>query len=910
MKTSIKDKISAFCGEKRGFRFYLMFFLAYSALFLIGAALIYYFFHKFLKTFLWSSDGPYQHYASFNYLCDTLSAMFHRGSTDLSNLFPLNYTIGQGADILTTLNSYDYTDPISILCAFILPLSRINRFVLMIFIKLWMVGVAFSVFCFVSKKSGRLSTLLGALSYTFSGAILFIFARHPNYVNWAFFLPLLLAGAEFYRRQGRKYLLIITVCLNLIVNYYTFFINAVLLVVYVLVVSICEIIADRSVKTFKREFMTDLKLGLFCCLGILLAAVVLLPTLYAFLQNPRVGALSGYTDSMLHYEPAFYKRLFVSLCLPKTTAGYYSYIGIIPICLVAVISIFTRLKKHLELKVMLLLLTMFLCVPMAGRVLNGFGYATNRFSYAVPFFCSVIMVEAIPMLRELSKGRLRITMALSAAYLLFCFICSDISTEILKNDIMWLMLVTIIVLWLVLEFKTKEVIYKTVVAVTVLLSITMSIILTYQPYGADDTNEFVKQEKLLDEIYNDSSMVLANMSTSEDFFRVESKEYTTNVNGVNKINSTNSFWSLQPKTLFEYYNGLELDTIYQNCNFKGLGGRTSLLELASVKYYTAYEKDSSLVPYGYKFRKDLSKDGVNVYENTYALPIAYTYDSVITRETYDSLSAMEKQQAILQAAVVEEPVPNLPTASIRTDIQNIDYTLMEEEGAHLGSSTITVEGDNRSFTLSADIPENAEIYLRFGGIKVINPDYVKLYVDRDTVSPGYHTRKSTAITNLNNNWPVIRDGVCFNLGCGGAGENIITVTVNNDSEFTYDTLELLAIPMESYSAYAEKLKTNSLENSYVDSKHIEGDITAEKDSLLQFSVPYSIGFSAYVDGKKVDTVCTDLMYLSVPVSKGTHHVELRYATPYLKEGMIISAVTVVGLIAFEIIKKLIKKRKR
>lgn len=77
-------------------------------------------------------------------------------------------------------------------------------------------------------------------------------------------------------------------------------------------------------------------------------------------------------------------------------------------------------------------------------------------------------------------------------------------------------------------------------------------------------------------------------------------------------------------------------------------------------------------------------------------------------------------------------------------------------------------------------------------------------------------------------------------------------------------------------------------NTATATNHITGRIYAMEDCLLVWSIPYSTGWKAYVDGVQKQVYRTDYMYLAVPLSEGEHNIELRYETPLMKVGKWIS----------------------
>lgn len=263
----------------------------------------------------------------------------------------------------------------------------------------------------------------------------------------------------------------------------------------------------------------------------------------------------------------------------------------------------------------------------------------------------------------------------------------------------------------------------------------------------------------------------------------------------------------------------------------------------------------------------------------------------------------------MQTVVLDEPVDSLKKAQIKTASYSLEYGKLRLKKIDQSGKRFDVKAKGGSMTFTADIPEDCEIYLRLNGIRITDPDSAMVTVDRTKGRTG-KISKTTRVSNINYFWPVIRDGVTFNMGVGKAGENTFIVSFSRVGSYAYDAIELYAVPMKQYETDAKKLRSNAIANAHVDARGVSGDYTAQSDCMLQFSVPYSKGFTAYVDGKKAEAVCSDLMYLAVPLSAGSHHIELRYATPYLKEGAIISAVSIAGLLLYTLIRYLIRRKKR
>jgi uncharacterized membrane protein YfhO len=69
---------------------------------------------------------------------------------------------------------------------------------------------------------------------------------------------------------------------------------------------------------------------------------------------------------------------------------------------------------------------------------------------------------------------------------------------------------------------------------------------------------------------------------------------------------------------------------------------------------------------------------------------------------------------------------------------------------------------------------------------------------------------------------------------------------------------------------------------------ITGNITTDTDKLMLLSIPYSSGWSLMLDGAPAKLYQADIMYMATYIPAGEHTITLKYETPGLKTGMIIS----------------------
>jgi uncharacterized membrane protein YfhO len=95
-----------------------------------------------------------------------------------------------------------------------------------------------------------------------------------------------------------------------------------------------------------------------------------------------------------------------------------------------------------------------------------------------------------------------------------------------------------------------------------------------------------------------------------------------------------------------------------------------------------------------------------------------------------------------------------------------------------------------------------------------------------------------------------------------------------------------------------------------DSKGFEAEITLDKSQLVFFSVPYSDGWTAEVNGQPVDIEKVSYGFMAVKADSGTNTITFRYHTPGLDIGIIISVIGVSGLVIYLIICRLCRRKNK
>ena len=112
--------------------------------------------------------------------------------------------------------------------------------------------------------------------------------------------------------------------------------------------------------------------------------------------------------------------------------------------------------------------------------------------------------------------------------------------------------------------------------------------------------------------------------------------------------------------------------------------------------------------------------------------------------------------------------------------------------------------------------------------------------------------------------------------------------------------------MTNVEKQTKMLGEEALRDVKIENHELTGKISVSKEKALVIALPYSSGFSAYVDDEKTELVQANGMYMALNLQKGEHEIRITYHTPYLYAGL---CLTCAGLLCY-ICVVLIYKKKR
>ncbi len=888
-------------------------FFLYTITFLILMPVIFMPFLTGKYSFVWETDGISQHYPSLLYYGELLRGLL------AGQGFPMvDFRVGMGFDTLTTLNYYVIGDPIALLSVFMTKDNGVFVYNALILLRFYLAGVSFLIFCRYWRLRG-MGCVLGALMYVFCGYTFFTGVRHPYFLNPMIYLPFLLMGIEevlrkegstlykkevLYKseaepRRSHPYLLILMSFICTLSNFYFLYIITMIAVIYVLFRFAATYCKDWKNK-FTGFLRTGLKVGGYYLLGMAMAAVIFLPVIYAFMQNGRMDSKPEHFTGYLFYDVSYYFYALQGFF----ASGVGSGSGWIDLSFPTVIAVSAGIllrnkdKKFYKLRLIFLLAILALCIPAFGYFMNGFSYVTNRWDFLVAFIVAMVFTVTYQDI-FVRDHWVRVILVLGVAG--YGALVMIRPTPVAMYTGLILLLTVMIVFILQTELlQMKQGLREGILYVIVVLTLGFNGYAFYSSHFRGYAEQFLQKEEVM-AVMDGAEAAAIGQIEDTGFFRIETSGDSARNEALGiGFYDVSAYFSLIDGRVTDYYKQLELVSQRAAFRIDHQDNRTILDALAGVKYFVSTTKAAA--PFGFQLIGEGEKGtrSFHLFENQYPLSLGYTYQNYILREDYNKLSALEKQNALMYAVVLEEESPYVSKSSqdMSAGLKRLDYTIAAKGEIDLEEDSLLIHKAGSELTLNFDADANTELYVRFHNLTIdrragVNQTFkVK---GEDDISKNVNIRNKYYASYFG------KQDFLINLGYSGSKRSWAKITFPASESYSYDTIEIYQLDMNVYREQVQKLGQSVLQNVIQDRNRLEGDVTLNTKGIMVLSIPWSRGWSAYVDGQKAKLLEANVMYSALELPEGSHHITLTYRTPYLKEGIMVSGIAWAGFIIVLII---------
>lgn len=890
------------------------YYLLFTGLFLLMCAAAFFPFFNEGKSFVWGAgveDGLSQHFSALAYWGAYLRELMGNLFAGHPKLPMWDLTFGYGADIISTLNYYAIGDPLNILYGFVSEKNAETMYNFMILLRMYLAGVSFMMYAAKMKKKGYAS-VIGALVYVFCGFTFRLGLRHPFFLNPMIYFPLLCLGVEKIYRKEKPIAFIFAVAVAAVSNYYFLYMLTIFTVVYAWI-RFYDYYKEHRISNF---FRTVRNFVLYYIIGIAMVSTILIPSVVGFLGNGRHGA--GVDIRTLIAYPVKYYILFLENLMAYGNAGNNTNAGFLPIAGIAIFFVlFSRRMKHKKYKLTFLGCILGLVLPVFGFALNGFSYASNRWSFVLNFVAALLVAEMYPRFFVMTK-RQKIGIGGSIlTYNLFIFLVNCMEEPKLENQgaqTAGIILFVFYLFFLLFQWKGYDIKSRLPQVVMALLLVATIGVHGYYRFDSDQsgyTKQFMDQGTALKTLRSKEITMLSSVK-DDSLYRVHAEGYKyKNYGVVNGLNTISGYYSITSGDITDTVNSYQTLGMQYADKYRGLDQRMGLMTLAGVKYMTIpntghvdrWTSSKGDVPFGFKKIKE--SNNVTLYENPYALPLAYSYDSYITKNQYYALNGVGREQAMLESVVLEDQ----PACDTLKNSKVSDNTAVNT--IPLSENRISSPKGEKYSVVTVPVNTKKEMYLYFKnltyddseiksdnfmlegkksskGIMVEQNSIRKKIHIQSTFSPYYFGRKDYMI-KLNHDKTKKKEAIKLRFLSPGT--------------YQFDQLYLVTVDKQKTMDKMQNLKKNSLTNIKYEGNHFSGKIKTEKEKMVCVTIPYSKGWTAMVDGKKTKVYKVNGMYMGIEVGAGEHTIQLSYVSPGFKLGAVISLLGVVVLLVMSFLSR-------
>lgn len=874
-------------NDLTGMRLFAFFLLHFTILFAIVQFLVFKDYYISGKSFIHNLDG----FAS-NY-----SAMVNN-SKALRNFF-------------TADNKFDFsTIPVrpcisfsifSFLAALFPIESQEYVYDLLIIFKIYLAGISFSVLGFYFNQK-PMPIMIGSISYCFCGFSLLFCLQQPNFYGSLIIMPLFVIGTEEILKGKKAFLFIILVFLALASSVYLSLNYALLIMIYYLLRYFISY-NDHTLKSFFKSFGKLVASGLT---GIMLSGLFILPYAYVIMHmgSSRIGRT---VPNLLYYSIEYYRSFVSDYSLIISNNLQEGSLGLSILATPCIITLFSERKKNRFLKILFIILSVMLLIPLFGYVFSGFNNIVNRWCFAYSLSISAVIMFAIPSFINMPIKKKSVVCAGTMLYGILAFLLSGQNESLTLLVFLLIFIIAELMISFIMRSKTD---FKKSLSLTIL---TISACLTPMiglGFRQSDLPAYIDNGQAFAILNNGQYASIAMSNTvkndKEAYYRVNGSSifwYTMASAPGYGLNGTSYYSSFYYPEYMAFLKVLEMiQRGAMNYNL-GLDARAVPLTLTGVRYHAARTSDSPVYPYGFT-EKDSIVNGEStdvILQNDNYLPIGFTYDKYITKSAYESLSTLDKQDVMLRSVYLETTPSKLKEDSdIHPSAKKLNYRIKEADGVILTDNAITVNREKAHITLEFDGIPGEETYIRFSNLKLTeNCSSKELYLYTKADGKINHTRF------LREDY-VYYGGFDSQLLCLGSnkdGIRLCTVYFTNKGTYSIDELQIWSQNMSDYKENIERLKSESLNDVTIDRNGFSGNIKTSTDKFLCFTLPYDSGWNCYIDGKKAQIIKANIGFMGVELPEGTHKIDMVYRLPLLTEGIAISLAGIIPLIAIIVLDK-------
>ncbi len=776
----------------------------------------------------------------------------------------------------------------------------------LLIMQLCKVGTAGITFCYYLKNSRKTSTsaaLLFSNLYSLMGYMV-VQLMDPMWLDGLIYLPLICFGIEKMIEQKKWLEFIIPLALMFVANFYIGWMIAIFAILYFIVYYFFA--SEETVPyKFKHFIMSGVKFAGGGILAAACAAWLLLPLYYSLslgkfeFSTPNFDMTTQFTfaDFFITLLPNVYDT-----CRPEGSPVVYC--GVMTIILIPLFFMNDNIKLRQKIGYGVLALSVILSMYMSTVDLVWHGlqvpnWLPYRYSFTFSFVLLIMAAQSFDRIEGITFKEIGGVFFGLMAYVLYVDRMGLENVTLLAT--VWYTIVMGFA-YAILLYMHKKFYRIKPIPIVIMLFIMVELVVSssYTLYQIDQDVVYSKNSSYNRYITLGRNTVNKIYDMDDDIYRIEKDFQRT-------VNDAMAFGSFGIAHSSSTLNSAPIE--FLRCMGFSYGGH--YIKYKGATYVTdsifgiKYVMESAKKTKEDNNTEDLFSDNdipsekpvdiaepskhydnlvlVNgdseeifyVYENPYALPIAFMADNAILDAELTSDNPFENQNQLLSYLISDEKVDYFKRFYADEIVpENAKQSMY---GSHT-KYVPRIEGENSEILFYAAAPTDDMVYFYMPSSYQRK---VNLWLDEVFVDYNFEDGNMTVKTLGR-----FEEGQEFKLG----------VTITDKNEVLYKDTYFYYLDEELFHDAVDTLRQQPFEVTSFKEDHIKGTVNAQKDGILFTTLSWEPGWTCYVDGKEVKAVQVADAFIGIPVEAGEHTIEMKFFPKGMTVGIILSILGVIALV--------------
>ncbi|BBD47921.1 membrane protein [Lactobacillus paragasseri] len=856
---------------------------------------------------MYGGDLPNQYLSFFQYYRHLVLGNWASAGYTFSN--------GLGGDMAGNI-AYYVLSPLNFI-VFLFPANKINIAVyVIILLKLGLMSGTFTwlILKWFNFKYQAYAIFLG-IAYSLSGYSV-AYAGNVMWFDGLILLPLITYALVRGIKTNKWLAYSILLACAIIFNYYIGYMICIFMVIIFLAYTINNF---KDIRLFFHQF---LNFAISSIISGLISAIVLLPTLFNLSSNKLAQSdfNSDFNIKLLITGGKTVSRLFIG-----DTYNDWPPIFVGTLAAIIFIIYFIDSRNSVKARITNLIIGIMFVLSIIVRPLYLFWHGGQqtiaypyRFSFLIVFWILLLAAKELSYQDFKRKDRIIAT----TIYLLLSLMTVYIRRRIGPNNFYeWIAVALVLLFGLLIYFSNKNFV-RIILILVGLVELSgnaytglshLGMKSDYYPRYVAENNEIISKIPAADK----TGRIAKNYELNND----RGEGYTFNYRGVEEFSSNNdsrisSLMTDLGFSTFRYFYYYQTGTVVTDAIFNVKSFINSSLTNQSISpEYVNYGLRDDL-----KTRPVILKQGDKTVYRNETLPFAFA-GNLSNKLKFKDENPVYNQNLVLNSLTQSKSnVLDYSTKKARITTNNLSvkygtvkYHVIKKH------KKITKRTEQKYFTIKRydkerpgtmsftydNLKPNQVGYIRFS--KNLMQLVLPLNNYQWNKNPDYRPPFSLTINGKQVQLQEYTDQL-IGVQADKNGKVDIKMTIDGKGgKFILKYPKFVNIDFSALHDKVKKARNREMKFTSFKDGYVAGKVTIDKSQNLVTTIPYSKGWQAKVDGKPVKINRTLGVFIGLKMKPGTHQITLKYRTPGVLVGAILSIIGIISLIVFTLFLKKNKK---